>query len=446
MAQSTLAFALAFLVVWSGAYVWRSSSLRRLVNTPTKPSNETIESVPCASFPAMLGQVGILRDGLKDESSSSCRGSVSSGYREGMSDVNWTISFVATKRFIVESFSASPRTRQRMLLDWPLKDAAQAATQLGGILCMPRLSVLWQYCSHRWGQQSHNAREDDLLILQSTLGRSRHKTVFRLPHSNSTTSASASSPFLYPYTLPFHGLGFWLAWAFCPGLLVAYHIILLDIASPLFIMLACWLGFWRTAAELRVVYTLLLRPLPMPEVVDLLLVSHVMPAIAYVLPTLVQVVCSAHIPSSLGLLLFWLHTVVAPHLMLYALHSAWGAPLQNGTDAGHRTQADHHATSRGSNMRWPPPLSIPAELEDDSRVPDAFKCPITLAIMYEPTQATSGQTYERSAITQWLQHHRLDPVTHTPLRRRHLSPNLCLRQVMEVWLEEQDKKLKRERR
>lgn len=54
--------------------------------------------------------------------------------------------------------------------------------------------------------------------------------------------------------------------------------------------------------------------------------------------------------------------------------------------------------------------------------------------MREPTQASSGVTYERTAIFQWLQLHRVDPVTHCPLKRHRLTPNLNLRQLMENWV------------
>lgn len=62
------------------------------------------------------------------------------------------------------------------------------------------------------------------------------------------------------------------------------------------------------------------------------------------------------------------------------------------------------------------------------------RCPITLGIMKEPTQASSGVTYERSAIFQWLHIHRVDPVTHVPLKRHRLTPNLNLRQMIEDWV------------
>lgn len=94
---------------------------------------------------------------------------------------------------------------------------------------------------------------------------------------------------------------------------------------------------------------------------------------------------------------------------------------------------------------WPPPLPIPASLEDDAAVPTAFRCPITYEIMREPAVALSGQTYERDAITRWLsgaQPH-VDPITKAPLSVSHLSPNLALRAVMQDWLRERQGEIAR---
>ena len=49
----------------------------------------------------------------------------------------------------------------------------------------------------------------------------------------------------------------------------------------------------------------------------------------------------------------------------------------------------------------------------------------------------AGMTYERSAILKHLEAQRDDPCTRTPLRRRHLSPNLALRGVIEAWVLQQ---------
>lgn len=54
--------------------------------------------------------------------------------------------------------------------------------------------------------------------------------------------------------------------------------------------------------------------------------------------------------------------------------------------------------------------------------------------MREPAQSTSGITFERFAIMQWLSTHRHDPITQAAARKRHLSPNHNLRQLMETWM------------
>jgi hypothetical protein len=46
----------------------------------------------------------------------------------------------------------------------------------------------------------------------------------------------------------------------------------------------------------------------------------------------------------------------------------------------------------------------------------------------------TGLTYERSAIMKWVDAQKHDPCTKAPLRRRHLSPNLALRAVIENWV------------
>ncbi|KXZ41998.1 hypothetical protein GPECTOR_227g505 [Gonium pectorale] len=59
-----------------------------------------------------------------------------------------------------------------------------------------------------------------------------------------------------------------------------------------------------------------------------------------------------------------------------------------------------------------------------------------VALMREPAQASSGVTYERPAIMQWLEQRRVDPVTHVPLKRHRLAPNLNLRHMIEVWVQD----------
>ncbi len=49
----------------------------------------------------------------------------------------------------------------------------------------------------------------------------------------------------------------------------------------------------------------------------------------------------------------------------------------------------------------------------------------------------TGMTYERASIMKWVDSQKHDPCTKAPLRRRHLSPNLALRGVIENWVASQ---------
>ena len=63
-------------------------------------------------------------------------------------------------------------------------------------------------------------------------------------------------------------------------------------------------------------------------------------------------------------------------------------------------------------------------------VPDGFLCPITHSIMSDPVLASDGRTYEREAITEWLEKHSTSPVTREELTSTGLTPNYALRDVI----------------
>jgi hypothetical protein len=44
-----------------------------------------------------------------------------------------------------------------------------------------------------------------------------------------------------------------------------------------------------------------------------------------------------------------------------------------------------------------------------------------------------GHTYERAAITTWLQSHNTSPLTNVRLAHKKLSPNLALRNAIQEW-------------
>ncbi|XP_047313215.1 U-box domain-containing protein 13-like isoform X2 [Impatiens glandulifera] len=69
-------------------------------------------------------------------------------------------------------------------------------------------------------------------------------------------------------------------------------------------------------------------------------------------------------------------------------------------------------------------------------IPNDFRCPISLELMRDPVIVSSGQTYERSCIEQWLdQGHGTCPKTQQTLASTVLTPNYVLRSLIEQWCE-----------
>ena len=58
---------------------------------------------------------------------------------------------------------------------------------------------------------------------------------------------------------------------------------------------------------------------------------------------------------------------------------------------------------------------------------DELTCPITFQLFYDPVRASDGHTYERSAITQWIEHNGTSPFTRQPLRIEDLQADDSLR-------------------
>lgn len=64
-------------------------------------------------------------------------------------------------------------------------------------------------------------------------------------------------------------------------------------------------------------------------------------------------------------------------------------------------------------------------------LPNAFLCPIQKDIMTDPVTASDGHTYERSAITLWLQRHDSSPKTGLILDSKLLLPNFALKSAID---------------
>jgi len=63
---------------------------------------------------------------------------------------------------------------------------------------------------------------------------------------------------------------------------------------------------------------------------------------------------------------------------------------------------------------------------EDFMIPDDFVCPITQELMENPVITADGNTYERSAIEQWLVKHDTSPLSNVTLSNKTLIPNLVV--------------------
>eukprot|EP00112_Aurelia_sp_Birch-Aquarium-sp1_P006514 Seg1718.3 transcript_id=Seg1718.3/GoldUCD/mRNA.D3Y31 product="WD repeat SAM and U-box domain-containing protein 1" protein_id=Seg1718.3/GoldUCD/D3Y31 len=69
--------------------------------------------------------------------------------------------------------------------------------------------------------------------------------------------------------------------------------------------------------------------------------------------------------------------------------------------------------------------------EHDGAVPDEFLCPITREIMSDPVIASDGFSYERAAITGWIESGKVtSPMTNAPLSNPTLTPNRSLKNAI----------------
>ncbi|XP_074578846.1 U-box domain-containing protein 13-like [Curcuma longa] len=69
-------------------------------------------------------------------------------------------------------------------------------------------------------------------------------------------------------------------------------------------------------------------------------------------------------------------------------------------------------------------------------LPDDFRCPVSLELMKDPVIVSTGQTYDRESIEQWLEAgHDTCPKTQQKLSNKSLTPNYVLRSLIAQWCE-----------
>ena len=95
--------------------------------------------------------------------------------------------------------------------------------------------------------------------------------------------------------------------------------------------------------------------------------------------------------------------------------------------------ANSAAENNGTAKTWPPPIAVPAEIEDGD-IPEYFICPITGCIMRQPAMTPEGVTYDYDALVEWLASKQTDPSTNLPLTPEQLCPNRTVRSMIEDFI------------
>lgn len=99
-------------------------------------------------------------------------------------------------------------------------------------------------------------------------------------------------------------------------------------------------------------------------------------------------------------------------LVRYAKCVLYGASSPNSDEKIRRTSSD---------------LNIPAD----------FRCPITLDLMTDPVVVATGQTYDRTSVTQWIESgHNTCPKTGQTLAHTNLITNRALKSLIAMWCRE----------
>ncbi|KAA0055024.1 U-box domain-containing protein 13-like [Cucumis melo var. makuwa] len=71
------------------------------------------------------------------------------------------------------------------------------------------------------------------------------------------------------------------------------------------------------------------------------------------------------------------------------------------------------------------------------QIPDDFRCPISLDFMRDPVIISSGHTYDRYSIAQWIDSgHHVCPKSNQRLIHMALIPNYALKSLMQQWCQE----------
>ena len=95
---------------------------------------------------------------------------------------------------------------------------------------------------------------------------------------------------------------------------------------------------------------------------------------------------------------------------------------------GTRTKSESLSLSPGRGQGQEVDVGLP---------PSQFICPITMEVMVDPVILSSGHTYDRESIREWLKGRKTDPLTGARLRHCEMTPNHALKSAIVEWMEGQ---------
>lgn len=97
-----------------------------------------------------------------------------------------------------------------------------------------------------------------------------------------------------------------------------------------------------------------------------------------------------------------------------------------------------HPSLLGSDPTPPLPLTVESstsagslQIQSADQVPQAHYCPLTYLVMTDPVIDPEGNSYEKSAILEWLSRQETSPVTRSRLVPSMLVPNRALKDALE---------------
>uniref|UniRef100_A0A7S0RSC2 U-box domain-containing protein n=1 Tax=Chlamydomonas leiostraca TaxID=1034604 RepID=A0A7S0RSC2_9CHLO len=90
-------------------------------------------------------------------------------------------------------------------------------------------------------------------------------------------------------------------------------------------------------------------------------------------------------------------------------------------------QLQHQAAQAQVAAAQAAQLSQLAAMSGHKQLPATFFCPLSRTLMADPVVAADGVTYERGAISEWLQGNNVSPVTRQPMANKFLAPNYSVK-------------------